>query len=75
MLTRHKAEIHDTLHGCRLSEVFDRIIHITDGTRKSQYIDNLLSIFIDDSYSERVDVMKHLHIPVFSPDMVKSLLK
>lgn len=75
LLTRHKAEIHDTLHGCRLSEVFDRIIHITDGTRKSQYIDNLLSIFIDDSYSERVDVMKHLHIPVFSPDMVKSLLK
>lgn len=75
LLTRHKADIYETLHNCRLSEVFDRIIHITDGTSKSQYIDNLSSIFIDDSYSERIDVMKCLHIPVFSPDMIKSLLK
>lgn len=75
LLTRHKAEIYDTLRDCRLSEVFDRIIHITDGSSKSQYIDNLSSIFIDDSYSERIDVMKNLHIPVFSPDMVKCLLK
>ena len=75
LLTRHKSEIYETLHACRLSEVFDRVIHITDGTSKSQYIDNLSSVFIDDSYSERVDVAKNLHIPVFSPDMVRSLLK
>lgn len=75
LLTRHKKEIYETLHKCRLCEVFDRIIHITDGTKKSQYIDNSSSIFIDDSYSERIDVMRCLHIPVFSPDMVKSLLK
>ena len=75
LLTRHSADIHLTLKICRLSEVFDRIIHITDGTKKSQYIDNLSSIFIDDSYSERLDVMKHLKIPVFSLDMIKSLIK
>lgn len=75
LLTRHKAEIYQSLSKCRLKGVFDRVIHITDGTNKSQYIDNLSSIFIDDSYSERLDVMKHLKIPVFSPDMIKSLLK
>lgn len=75
LLTRHRADIYKTLKMYRLSEVFDRIIHITDGTKKSQYIDNLSSIFIDDSYSERLDVKKHVKIPVFSLDMVKSLIK
>lgn len=75
LLTRHRYNIYQSLKKYRIEELFDRIVHITDGAKKSQYIDNVDSIFIDDSFMERKDVAEHLHVPVFSPDMIKSLLK
>src|SRR5690606_9264139 len=53
LLTRHADDPRETLRRARLEAVFDRIVHITDGGPKSDYIDLLPAIFIDDSFHER----------------------
>lgn len=73
LLTRHAADPHETLRRARLGEVFDRIVHITDGGPKSDHIDLLPAIFIDDSFREREAVARQRGIPVFSPDMIEAL--
>jgi hypothetical protein len=75
LLTRHRNDIRKSLEKNRLGSIFDRIIHIDSGKRKSDYIDNVNSIFIDDSFVERVDVFQKKQIPVFGIDMIRSLLK
>ena len=74
LLTRHKYNIETSLNDYRISDVFDRIIHIKDDTPKSFYIDNKKSLFIDDSFTERKDIWEKKGIPVFSPDMVECLI-
>lgn len=66
LITRHKGDIHGKLHSLRLDNFFDQIIHITDKKPKSNFIKNKKSIFIDDSFVERKDVVKKCKIPVFS---------
>jgi hypothetical protein len=53
--------------------LFDEIIKVKKNEKKSQYINNLNSIFIDDSYQERIDVFNTNNIYVFSCDMIESL--
>ena len=53
--------------------LFDEIIKVKKNEKKSQYINNLNSIFIDDSYQERIDVFNTNNIFVFSCDMIESL--
>ena len=66
LLTRHANNIHESLVKFRLSNLFDQVVHITNGTLKSLYIKSNSAIFIDDSHQERTDASKH-GIPVFSP--------
>lgn len=75
LLTRHAKDIDETLRNFRLEGLFDRVLHITDGNKKSQYIDNKSSIFIDDSFAERADVSRLTGVPVFGVDMIKGLLR
>ncbi|MDK1400040.1 ATP-grasp domain-containing protein [Pseudomonas protegens] len=74
LITRHAGNLDESLKTHRISEVFDKIIHITDGSPKSKFIEKANSIFIDDSHAERSEVYKSLEIPVFSPDMVDALI-
>ncbi|MDR1725761.1 MAG: ATP-grasp domain-containing protein [Bacteroidales bacterium] len=74
LLTKHKNDIKETLAKFRLDKIFDRIIHIDAEKNKTEYIDNINSIFIDDSFAERQDVLQKLNIPVFSIDMIQCLL-
>lgn len=74
LITRHAGNLSESLKSYRISEVFDKIIHITDGLPKSELIEKDNSIFIDDSHVERSEVYKSLGIPVFSPDMVDALI-
>ena len=54
--------------------LFDEIIQVNSKEKKSQYINsNSNSIFIDDSYTERLDVATINKIYVFSCDMVECL--
>lgn len=75
LLTRHAHDLDFALKKYRLSELFDRKIHIRNGEKKSEFIDKESSIFIDDSFSERQDVANKKGISTFSPDMVEALLR
>lgn len=74
LLTRHTNSLQKTLHTYRLSEIFDRVIHLQPNEKKSKYIDHKDAIFIDDSFQERSDVTQNTNIPAFSPDMIEALL-
>lgn len=74
LLTRHEGDLINSMKEFRVHELFDRIIHICPLDKKSNYIDNMNAIFIDDSFAERKDVLENCHIPVFGIDMVECLL-
>lgn len=74
LITRHSKDPEQTLISFRIREIFDEIIHLKNGERKSSYINSEESIFIDDSFAERKDVSEIKKIPTFSPDMVEALL-
>jgi hypothetical protein len=75
LLTKHRNDINKTLKRFRLAQIFDRILHIEPNKKKSDYIDNKDSIFIDDSFAERAFVKGLIGIPVFGIDMVRGLLR
>ncbi len=75
LLTKHSKDIDESLQHYRLSSIFDEVIHLSQDDAKHKYISSPRSIFIDDSHAERKNVYNHKRIPVFSPDMVESLLK
>jgi len=74
LITRHEQNIYASLKKYKLSNLFDEIIHITKQDAKHKYITTSKAIFIDDSHQERKQVFENKNIPVFSPDMVESLL-
>lgn len=53
LITRHAGNLDATLKKYRLAQIFDRVIHITDGSSKVDSIDIEKAIFIDDSFRER----------------------
>jgi hypothetical protein len=75
LLTKHEADLNQTLNKHRISQLFDQIIHIKKTDEKSNYIKTKDAIFIDDSHVERKKISANCNIPVFSPDMVEGLLK
>jgi len=74
-LTKHKKNIKETLSKFAISDLlFDEIIIIEQNANKFEYINNLNSIFIDDSFEERKVVFERLNIPVFGVDAIEALL-
>lgn len=74
LITRHIGNIDRSLRKYSISKnLFSMIYHLQDGEKKSDYIVAEKSIFIDDSFSERLDVSK-LNIPVFGLDNVEALI-
>lgn len=74
LLTRHKFELNIILSKYRISQIFDEIIHIQSGNKKSEFIDSRDAIFIDDSFSERSEVHSKLGIPCFDVSMLEVLV-
>ncbi len=74
LITRHKGDLNEILTQYRLRHVFDEIIHINQTDRKSNYINERDAIFIDDSFSERLDVQENCKIPTFDGSMLELLL-
>ena len=73
LITRHASDPCATLRKARIAvELFDDIIHITDGRAKSAFI-HANSIFIDNHFPERLDVASHCAIPVFDVDALEFL--
>lgn len=75
LLTKHEFDIYDSLKRYALSaDLFDQIIHLNNGLNKSGYIHSKNSIFIDNSYKERLDVHVNCQIPVFDVDALEFLI-
>ena len=74
LLSRHKGDLVKKLEELKIFTLFDRVIHIDQNKQKSDYIDNFNSIFIDDSFAERIDVANKCKIPVFGVDMIDVLI-
>jgi len=74
LITKHEQNLNDTLSKFRLTTLFDAVIHLDKSQHKSDFIQELNSIFIDDSFSERNKVMSVHGIPVFAPDAVAALI-
>jgi len=73
LVTRHAGDPRETLRKARIAvELFDEIIHITDGRAKSEFIRGN-AIFIDNHFPERLDVATHCAIPVFDVDALEFL--
>lgn len=74
LLSKHDGDLKKELIDFRLERLFDEVIHIEKDADKADYIKNLKSIFIDDSYVERENIKNKLNIPVFSPEMIDVLI-
>jgi carbamoyl-phosphate synthase large subunit len=75
LLTRHTADVEQTLRSYRLGEVFDEVVCVPARPAcKSQFITGNSAILVDDSFSERHAVMTKLGIPTFDCSMLEMLL-
>jgi hypothetical protein len=76
VITRHKFDFDKTLHRLGINKsLFDETIKIGWDQKKYKFIRGTSGIiFIDNAYSERLEVKKHLDIPVFDVDAVQSLI-
>ena len=76
LITKHIKDIKETLKGLKIDlNIFDEIITLNKEDEKYKYFDkNVKSIFIDDSFSERLNISKELNIPVFDLDAIESLI-
>lgn len=75
LITRHERDCGETLdRACLSLRLFDRIVHITDGSPKADHITER-SIFIDNHFPERLAVFRRLGIPVLDVDMLEFLVR
>lgn len=74
LITKHKEDLSSSLKKYRLLDLFDEIIILDFTDEKYKYLTEKNAIFIDGSFSERKMINDKLGLPVFSPDMVESLL-
>ncbi len=66
LITRHKGDLESTLTKFRLTQLFDRVIHITDDMLpKANFITETNAVLIDDSFAERNHAAKTGHIRCF----------
>jgi carbamoyl-phosphate synthase large subunit len=75
LLTRHTAEVQQTLVDYRLSAIFDEIVRVPPRPAcKSEFIKERNAIVVDDSFSERRSIANALGIPTFDCSMLEMLI-
>jgi hypothetical protein len=75
LITKHIHDIYQSLRKYAISDLlFDDIIVLDEGSKKSDFIKHESAIFIDNAYKERENVHNTCHIPVFDVDGVEFLL-
>ena len=73
LLTRHREDLDATLRRYRLAGLFDRVVHLRQGEPKSACIEDRGAIFVDDSFSERMEVARARGILTFDSSMIELL--
>ena len=76
LITKHENDLDETLDRLAIHKrLFDKIIQINIKDKKFKYIEKSKnSIFIDNSFQERVDVKKQHGMCVFDVDAINSLI-
>jgi len=78
LLSRHNEHFgksaQEALNRYKIPEIFDSVIDVKKNEKKSDYIQEKNSIFVDDSFTERKDVADKLKIPVFEVSSLESLI-
>lgn len=76
LITKHEGDLNEYLSNSSLStSLFSDIIHLRETELKYQHIDVKKNpIFIDNSFTERLSVRKHLNIPCFDVSNIECLL-
>lgn len=76
LITKHLGEkVHNALERlCISSALFDQIIQIEESDEKYTYMTQHKSIFIDNSFNERIKVKKKLQIPTFDTNNIDHLI-
>lgn len=75
LITRHAFDVQQTLLDAKIApNLFNKIIHITDGESKANLISSR-AIFIDNHFNERLSVAKSCSIPVLDVDMLEFLIR
>ena len=75
LITRHARDICETLESARIApRLFDEIIHLTAGESKADHVPES-SIFIDNHFPERLEVMRRAGVPAFDVDALEFLIR
>jgi hypothetical protein len=74
LVTKHKGNLLGDLKEKKIYDLFDEIIHIESNGDKSDYVTGDKSIFIDDSFGERMSVSNKLGVQVFDTHMIEFLI-
>lgn len=75
LISKHDYDISETLKKHKISiELFNSIIHVNRQDKKTNHMLENKSIFIDDSFAERLQVSTKLGIPVFDSSEVEALV-
>jgi hypothetical protein len=73
LISKHNGNLFDVVERIGLKNLFDKIIHLNKCEKKSNFIFEQDAIFIDDSFSERLDIFENNKIPVFSLEAISCL--
>jgi hypothetical protein len=73
LLTRHDGDLEPVLRRHRLFGLFDHIVHLHTGEKKSLHIQSGSAVFVDDSFAERMEVADAKGIPTFDCSMLEML--
>lgn len=76
LITRHAGNVYQALEKHNIApSLFDNIVHLRNDELKSSFMKaSERAIFIDDSFSERDEVLTNKSIPVFAVDAVEALI-
>jgi len=74
LVTRHAADVEQTLRRFGLADLFASIHHLTADEPKSSAVRGSGAIFIDDSNREREEVQRNADARVFSPQQLDVLI-
>ena len=76
LITKHTHDLKKTLQEYSIAtNLFKKIIHISEKENKWEYINPNDAIFIDNYWIDRYQVKEKLGIPVFDVDAIECLLK
>ncbi|MDK4742754.1 ATP-grasp domain-containing protein [Rhizobium sp. CNPSo 3464] len=73
LVTRHNGEIDAQLRRMGLIGLFDDVVHLKNGEKKSSYINPDGAVFIDDAFSERKEVGSLPGVICLPPESIEML--